>query len=523
MRQLMKGLTLVAALALAIGTVQAQTPRRGGELNQAAQGSPETMDCHATATHATAIHLLPHYSTLLRISNANYPDVEANLAVSWETSSDGLTYTFKLRDDVLFHDGSRLTSADVKATYERLRNPPPGPAPRKALFAEITSIETPDPTTVVFRLSERNSSMMEVFANPWNCVYSAEKLKSDPNYPAQVVMGTGPFRFIDRVRDQVWRAERFDGYFKKGLPYLDKLTTYTMQPAAQINALDGGQIDTTLAGVPPPERDRLMERPDRFAVQSSPMLTLIMVGFNTKIPPYDDVRVRRALALAIDHREVTSSLSKIIAVKEVGGILRPGSKFAASETEKASFPGFGNDIEAARAEARKLLAEAGQAKLTVKLMYLKNNVYEPIAIFVTDQWRKIGVNVQPSTVQAAQFASALNGRQFDVALEFASNPLDEPVTQLVKYLSASKSPVNYQGYEDSQLDQLHRDLKLATADEQERRIIREFEHRVLVDKVYYAPVGWSQRDVVSSTRMQGWKILTSQFLDLDMEKVWVSN
>ncbi len=104
-------------------------------------------------------------------------------------SDDGLTYRFALVPNVRFHDGSPLTSADIKATYERLRNPPAGsPAPRKALFDDISSIETPDPATVVFQLKQRNVSMLTVLANPWNCIYSAAKLASDPTYPGRCPM-----------------------------------------------------------------------------------------------------------------------------------------------------------------------------------------------------------------------------------------------------------------------------------------------------------------------------------------------
>lgn len=524
MKNIMIGMVLVGAGAFVASMASAQTPKSGGELKVAALTSPETMDCHATAALATAMHLFPHYSTLLRVSVDKYPEPEAALAESWTISPDGLVYTFKLRTGVLFHDGSRFTSADVKATYERLRNPPPGPAPRKAIFADIDTIEMPDESTIVFRLKERNGSMLSgVFANPWNCVYSAAKLASDPNYPAQTIMGTGPFRFVNRVKDQVWNAERAKDYFRNGLPYLDKLTIYTMLQPAQINGLDGGQIHTELRGMTAPERERLLARnPGRFTYQSSPALTVFMVSFNSKVPVLADPRVRRALAMAIDHREASIALSKIASVKAVGGILRPGYSLAMNETELESIPGFAKDMDAARAEARKLLAEAGQSNLKVKLLYPPTEPYEPIAIFVNDQWRKIGVTVEPAPTGVAQFFTALGGGGFEAAVEFASNPLDEPITQLVKYLSASKSPVNFIKYEDPEIDQLYLKLKAANGESEQRPIVRAIEKRVLVDQAYYAPIAWQERNVVLSTKVQGWKIVPSQFLNLDIERVWLA-
>jgi peptide/nickel transport system substrate-binding protein len=93
------------------------------------------------------------------------------LAASWEVAPDGLSYTFKLRDNVSFHDGRPLTSEDVKASYERIIDPPAGVVSlRRALYQDIKSIETPDATTVVFRMKFPNASMLTHFASPWNCI-----------------------------------------------------------------------------------------------------------------------------------------------------------------------------------------------------------------------------------------------------------------------------------------------------------------------------------------------------------------
>ena len=118
---------------------------------------------------------------MLKFDAANYPQIVGDLAESWTVSPDRLTYTFKLRPNVLFHDGSKLTSADVKASYERIVHPPPGVvSARKVDYAAISSIDTPDPRTVVFHLQWPEAAMLANFASPWNCIYSAAKLAEDP-------------------------------------------------------------------------------------------------------------------------------------------------------------------------------------------------------------------------------------------------------------------------------------------------------------------------------------------------------
>src|SRR5262245_50189993 len=149
------------ALALAIGSAilagwpaTAEEPRRGGTLIYGINsGDPPTYDCHQS-TLFPIIHLLsPHYSNLLRIDLKNYPKLVGDLAESWTVSEDAKLYTFKLRPNVKFHDGSAFSSEDVKASYDRIRNPPQGVVSvRQGLVADIDAIETPDPLSVVFRL-----------------------------------------------------------------------------------------------------------------------------------------------------------------------------------------------------------------------------------------------------------------------------------------------------------------------------------------------------------------------------------
>ena len=130
-----------------------ETPKAGGQLKFAVVAEPPNYDCHASTTFALIHPVAPHYSTLMKFDTANYPKVIGDLAKSWTASTDGFTYTFKLHEGVKFHDGSPLTSVDVKASYDRIANPPTGViSARKAYYADIKTIETPDPATVVFKM-----------------------------------------------------------------------------------------------------------------------------------------------------------------------------------------------------------------------------------------------------------------------------------------------------------------------------------------------------------------------------------
>ena len=217
----------MGGLNLATVQAQAQTPKRGGTLTFAISAETPHYDPHGSDTFATLHFAAPFYSTLLRFNLSRFPAVEGDLAQSWTAAPDLTSYTFKLHPSVKFHDGTPLASADVKATYERLRNPPQGVvSTRKATFDDIGTIETPDPTTVVFKMKKLNASMLEHFASPWNVVYSAKDLAENPAGPRTKINGTGPFIFVEHVRGSHVSGRKNGSYFKQGLPsYGQKIET----------------------------------------------------------------------------------------------------------------------------------------------------------------------------------------------------------------------------------------------------------------------------------------------------------
>src|SRR5262245_35911623 len=285
------------------GTAVAEpTPKPGGTLVFAVDAEPPNYDCHANFSFVFIHPVIPHYSTLLKFETTNYPQIVGDLAESWSISPDRRTYTFKLRRSVLFHDGSPLTSADVKASYERIIHPPEGVlSVRQADYAAITGIETPDPATVVFHLQWPDAAMLANFASPWNCIYSAAKLKEDPLYPKTHVLGTGPFVFGEHVKKDHWTGKRWDKYFVPGKPYIDGYRADFISGDAAVKAMESGRIMAQFRSFTPAERDEMVEIVgEHVEVRESPWISYLALVFNANRPPFDDARVRRALSLAID-------------------------------------------------------------------------------------------------------------------------------------------------------------------------------------------------------------------------------
>ena len=499
------------------------SPKRGGTLEFAVQDEPPNYDCHANFSFAFLHPVAPHYSTLLRFDGANYPQIEGDLAESWTVSADRLTYIFKLRPHVLFHDGAPLTSDDIKASYDRIVNPPAGViSARKAIYAAIGGIETPDPLTVVFRLKWPEAAMLEKFASPWNCIYRAAKLKEDPLFPKTHVLGTGPFVFVEHVAGTRWVGRRWEHYFREGRPYLDGYQADFMAGPAVIDALASGRIMAEFRSVTPGDRDRLVATlGNKISINEVPWLQSLLIEFSAKQPPFTDDRVRRALTLAIDRWQAADALGGTTFLKFVGGLMRPGSAMAAPEAELTSVPGFSRDIDASRAEAKRLLEAAGIHDLKIKLT--NRNIpmpYWPAADYITDSWRQIGVSVTQERLNTKDWQAALETHSFEAAIDFDGGYFDDPTLQLVKYVSTDLSPNNFTNSTDRFLDALYTGQALTQDTRTRARITRAFEKQALTD-AYTVPFLWWNRIVATSSALKGWSLTPSAFLDQDLGDVWL--
>ncbi|MBV9825521.1 MAG: ABC transporter substrate-binding protein [Alphaproteobacteria bacterium] len=499
------------------------TAARGGTLDFAVLVEPKGYDLVSNTAFAFLHPLAPHYSTLLKFDADDYPRITGDLAESWTVSRDRRTYTFKLWPNVLFHDGTPLTSADVKATYERIVRPPPGiVSARRADYASIETIVTPDPHTVVFQLAWPDAAALENFASPWNGVYSAARLAEDPSFPDKHVLGTGPFVFVEHLVGKHWRARRWEKYFRASRPYLDGYQAYFMEVSELVHAFTSGRIQAEFRGVSPPQREALTAAlGDNIKMFESPWLSELLVVFNTQKPPLNDVRVRRALSLAIDRWAAAEKLQDSTFLKYVGGLMRPGSNMAIPEAALIELPGFGHDIAAARAEAVRLLADAGVRDLQLSL--LVRDIPMPHyagATLLSDSWKEIGVTATQQRLNISDWQKRVDHRDFDVAQDFQGDYFDDPTIQLTKYVSPDLSPVNFSGATDRFLDALYIGQAMSPNPVERLKILRAFEQHALT-QAYTVPLLWWNRSVAISGRVHGWNVTPSHFIGQDLADVWL--
>jgi peptide/nickel transport system substrate-binding protein len=518
----------LAAGAMLVAPLQVQAQKSGGELVFPVPSEPPSYDGHREETFGLIHPIAPFYNTLLRVDPNDpggtkpYPSV----AESWKESDDGKTYTFKLRRGVKFHDGSELTSKDVKATYDKIIFPPQGVgSSRKGQYAVVEKIEAPDPSTVVFRLKQSSGSFIASLLSPYNFLYKADILAKDPHWYEKNIMGTGPFTFVEHVKGSHVVGRKNPNYWDKGKPYLDSFRAIFMRDsAAQVAAVRGERAHIQFRGFSPAERDSIVNTlGKKVTVQESPWDCILLVAINHEKKPFDDKRVRRALSLALDRHQASGSLSKIAIVKAVAGVQVPGTPYATPPAELNKLAGYWTDIEKSRAEARRLLKEAGVPE-GFQFTFLNRGIpmpYEPLGVWLIDQWRRIGLNVTQQVLEPAAYYGPLRKGDFQVAMDFQCGYIVEPDLDMYKFLSTDRNHANYGRYTDRVLDELYDKQSRETNVEKRKALVRQFEKRLLEEEAHYLMTLQWHRIIPHSSKVKGWTITPSHYLNNTLDTVWL--
>ena len=518
-------LTAVAP-CIAAGCGRRAAPKSGGTLTYAVTAEPPSTDCHAITTYAAVHVLAPHYSLLLKVDPGQLPQAQARPG----RKLDRLARRTDLHvQDPLGRRSSTtarpLTSKDVKATFDRLRAPPAGIVSiRQALFADIVSIEAPDPTTVVMKLKAPDASFLDTLALPYNCVYSADQLAQDANFPAKTVMGSGPFVFVEHRAGSHWIGKRFDKYWEKGKPYLDGFRAVFIKSTAVVTALQGGQIQAEFRSISPGERAQLAGQPEGHASSSRRRrgCARSTCCSTRRRSRSTTTKVRQALSMAIDRWGGSEALSKITIVKPVGGPLLPGSPIALTNDELAALPGFGRDAEKSRAEAKKLLAEAGAGRPQVQAGQPQRQSSLHAGRRVRD--RPVAPHRRHGRASAARRLASRNRPSPTASTRWRSMPSAPTPTiakpLLLPYLSKERSPRNMTRNKSPELDALYDKFNSATDPKQRAALAAEMQ-RMIITEANSVPVIWYSRLVAHVSQMKGWKIMPTHFANQDLADVWL--
>src|SRR5437879_8566303 len=442
-----KVIGLMLSVVLAVGlwaspsALAEEKPRQGGVLRVALAGDPPSLDMHQEQTFMVTIPMSTVYNTLVMFDPHNYPKVIGDLAQAWTVSDDGMMWTFTLHQGVKFHDGSELTSADVKASWDKIVFPPEGVvSTRKSLYQMVKSIEAPERSTVVFRLHYPAASFLSLLAHPANFIYAKKYLDQDINWYKTHAIGTGPFKLQEYVRDATLESKRNPDYWKKGLPYLDGAKYFIIpDTGARAKSIRAERTDVEFRGFAPVEVEAITAQMGDNVTAAHPGQPAHWgIAINVDKKPFDDARVRQALSLALDRSEMVKTLGPLTGLDTIAGPMLSGTPWTLSPEELQALPGFGKDHEANLREAKRLLAEAGYpngfktvlTNRSIKLPYIDMGVY------LLSAWKKVGIEAEHRLEESATWSKSRANRDFELLLDpMGTSAVADPDELLVKYIT----------------------------------------------------------------------------------------
>lgn len=530
MRGLMsKVLSLAVVLLLGFGLTPsvsaAEKPVYGGTLRVAIAGDPPSLDMHQEQTFKVLIPMSTVYNTLLRFDPHGFPKIIGDLAKSWQASDDGMTYTFELHQGVKFHDGSELTSADIKATFDKIVNPPKGTVSvRRSWYKMIKSIEAPSRYTVIFGLHYPSASFLSFMAHPANLVYSKKYLDKDMNWYKKHAMGTGPFKFVNWVQGSVLEVERNPDYFRQQYPYLDGAKYYMIKDlSARAKSVRSGRTDVEFRGFPPAEVEAIKKQlGDRVVARYPKAIIHWGVAVNPDEKPFGDERVRKALSLAIDRYDMAKVLGPLTGLQTVGGMGHPDTPWGMPTEELQELPGFGRDHAKSLAEAKRLLAEAGYpngfktvlSNRSVKLPYID------VGVYLISAWKHIGVDAEHRLLESATWSKSRRTRDFVLMVDpFGSSAAGDPDEIMER--NTSTSTQNWGRFKDPVVDELFNQQKVELDMKKRQRMVWDLQKEV-IKKGHWIPGLWWTRIEVRSARIKNYEPHHSHWMNRRLEDVWMA-
>lgn len=445
------------------------------------------------------------------------------LARSYDVSADGRTYTFHMRPSVRFHNGAALTSADVKWSWDRILKPKSGWRCRN-LFdgsavagARLLAVDAPDANTVVFRLEQASPIFLEAMAS-LQClpaVLHRDSLAPDGSWKSPI--GTGPYRLSEWKKGEAIVLRRFDGYAAATEPpsglagrkqALEETVRWIVIPehAAQKAALLAGQIDI-MVNVDPED---LPFPADRFDTRIVPALDWDALLLQTRNPWLGDIRMRRAIAAAIDRAAL---------VKAVTGDRASANPSPISVASRWHSATLGTATAYDPAAAKKLLAQAGYRGQVLKLQTNKRyRTMHDSAVIIQYMLAKVGMAVELEIVDwATQLANFREGK-FQLMCFGYSTKIDPSLEFAPLIGNKSKNPV-YQ-WDDRSIDELARQIALQS-DRTARQLLIDRLHTTMIDQVPILPLFNPPAIEVTRRGVKGyktWSVKTPRLWNVKIER-----
>jgi peptide/nickel transport system substrate-binding protein len=488
--RLMGYIPLTCMLVLGLGFIPwgsaavhaGEQPQKGGTIVWAVHESMPTFDMHYDTSYILAQPVGPIYNGLVTQDPYNNGKIIGDLAERWEISEDGKRITFFLHKGVKFHDGSPFSCADAQYSMDKLADRKRTHPTFVTVVEEVYEASTcADDFTLVVSLKRPSAALMTLLSGAHAAMMKKGIAEAVDRKDTKFLIGTGPFKFKSYTPGVDFQAERNPNYWKPGLPHLDGYRAIVMSDLTKIFASFRAR-QLTMTGI-----GRHLERPEAEILQRDFPDAVVAIGpratwdnfiMNVSKPPFNDVRVRKAVALATDREKMIEIAVEGWGVQ--GGFIGPHTPFGLPPEEIQKYPQFGTDMKKREAEAKRLLAEAGYARgLDVELMLRRGPLYERGALSRQDDLKKVGINLKLALVDTAANSDRQKKSDFEANTAPASVHMDEPDLYYARF--TCDAPSNYGKYCNPEFDKLFEEQSRIFDVDKRAEITRQMERILLED------------------------------------------
>ena len=505
-----------------------EKPRYGGILTWFDYGDPGRLDVHTESPLVVQQATAGVYSGLLHYDPDDPSKIAGDLAERWTVSPDGKTYTFHLRNAVKWHDGQPFTSADVKATFDRILKPDfKSPKCGAVLKPIVAGVEAVDPHTVQFTLKAPVAYFTSAVASAWCRVAAKHVLEKfgDLTKP-EAQIGTGPFKFKKYERGSVIEWEKNKDYFLPGLPYLDGVKQYILAGGpTQVAAAKAGRI--MLWDAWPPMRKMQADevkaaRGDEVDVYRHPINTIFVLYMNVQKPPFNTPDIRRAVFLAIDRQELVGKGLEGAGVP--CAILDPKlvGDFALPLEEVQKVPGCRQPKDQDLAEAKRLVEKHHPNGLDIEVAVRQVGNYVDRAQLVLAQLRKVGIRGTLRTYEsAAGYAVFGKGDFHMIASQDRSMDSTDP-GDVFAFVYSTNAGSNFARWSDAKVDEMVDRAAKETNRDRRKQIYWELQRYILSGTPGAVPVAWVEGWFFLDKKLRGFKPASTVYDNNTFMKVWLA-
>ncbi len=485
---------LVFAMALLLAAVgQSVTPvlaqKQGGTLRVYHRDNLPSASIHEEATISTVQPFMAVFNNLVvydQSKNLNSLEtIVPDLADSWAWDASNTRLTFKLHPGVKWHDGKPFTAKDVQCTWNKLTGKDPDDFrknPRAIWWQNLKEVVVNGELEVTFVLNRPQPSFVALFASGYTPVYpchvSTKDMRTNP-------IGTGPFKFVEFKRGDSIKFVRNPNYWKTGRPYLDGIDWKVIENrSTRILAFVAGEFDLTfVTDVTIPLLKDVRTNAPKAICELAPTNVSTNLIVNPKVAPFNDAKVRKALALALDRKAFIDILSE--GKDDLAGVMLPPpeGKWGMPPDVLKTLPGYGGDVEKSRAEARKIMEEAGYARskpLKLKVSTRDIAVYRDPAVILIDQLKSIYIEGELEVVDTSIWHAKVTRGEFSVGLNLTGVAADDPDVNLYENY-ACNSERNLTQYCNKEVDALIDKQSQETDLEKRKKFVWEIEGRLAAD------------------------------------------